>query len=247
MGSFFNVVSLRYPKESFWGGRSHCPYCKKSLSWYELIPVFSFVMQLGRCRGCHRRISWQYPIVEVFTGLVFLLPYKDFSAAPWLWLLIALTMVLLALIDFRTMIIPDEINIFLALSGLALAFLGADSFLKNYTWLLPYSSSSIVNHLIGGLVGLFILGVIFLVSRGRAMGMGDVKLSGAMGLILGWPDIVLALALGFIVGGAWGTVLLILKQGQMKTLVPFGPFLVIGFWLHVFFSYQLVGWYFALA
>jgi len=257
VGSFFNVVSFRYPKESFWGGRSRCPRCKKTLNWYELIPVFSFIVQLGRCRGCHQKISWQYPLVEILTGLAFLLPfyfckYYAFPEHPYknllatLWLLIALAMILLSLIDFRRMIIPDEINIFLALAGLVFAYLGAESFLKNYLMLVPMPTNVFLNHLLGGALGLLILGVIFFVSRGRAMGMGDVKLAGAMGLILGWPDIVLALMLGFLVGGAWGAVLLILGKGKMKTLVPFGPFLVAGFWLHVFFGYHLVAWYFNL-
>ena len=213
------------------------------------MPIFSFIIQLGRCRGCGKKISRQYPFVEILTGLTFLsvfyfYPHKNLLAI--LWLLTALAMILLSLIDFRRMIIPDEINIFLALIGLAFAFLNSGSFLKNYNELVPVFSNSFLNHLIGGIVGLSLLGFIFLASGGRAMGMGDIKLAGAMGLILGWPDIVLALALGFLTGGVWGTGLLVLGRSKMKTLVPFGPFLVAGFWLYVFFAHQLLSWYFSL-
>lgn len=260
IGSFLNVVGLRYQKQPL-SGRSFCPNCKKKLSWFELIPLLSFVFQLGRCRGCHKKISWQYPIVELISGFIFLLPfyfYNYYSFPPhayreWLaliWLLIALAMLILSIIDWRQMVIPDGINIFLTVMGFVLMFLSSTSFLKHYSeWLAPNRVEGLTgiftNHLLAGFIGTAFLGIIVLLTWGKAMGMGDVKLAGAMGLILGWPDIALALCLSFLVGGAWASILLLLRKKKLKTMVPFGPFLVIGFWLEIFFGYQILNWYFS--
>ncbi len=260
VGSFLNVVGLRYQKQSL-GGRSFCPHCKKKLNWFELIPLLSFVIQLGKCRGCRKKISWQYPIVELITGFIFLLPlyfYNYYYFPPhayreWLaliWLLIALAMLVLSVIDWRQMIIPDGINIFLAVMGFVLMFLGSTSFLRNYSeWLAPSRVEGLagifINHFLAGFIGTAFLGIIVLLTWGRAMGMGDVKLAGAMGLILGWPDITLALCLSFLVGGVWASILLLLRKKKLKTMVPFGPFLVTGFWLEIFFGHQILNWYFS--
>lgn len=265
MGSFLNVVALRYrPERSFinldWlHGRSHCSQCKRQLRWYELIPVFSFIIQCCRCRGCSAPISWQYPIVELLTGYAFLLPLFYFyplysfpfehpyrEALSHIWLVVAALMIVLSVIDWRIMIIPDEINGALALIGIAFAFLAPPSFLENYSFILPSFENPLANHLAGGIVGFALLGLIVLVSRGRAMGMGDVKFAGAMGLLLGLPDIVFALAFAFLVGGAWSAFLLLFCKTSLKSMVPFGPFLVIGFWLNIFFSHGLLNWYFGL-
>ncbi len=256
IGSFLNVMGFRYGTLSL-GGRSFCPKCKKTLSWFELVPVISFLVQRGRCRGCHKKISWQYPIVELLTGLSFLLPiyfYKFYSfplnenreILAIVWLLIALAMIVLSIIDLRQMIIPDGINIFLSVMGFVLIFFNSTSFLKNYSEWFPGPGSILSNHLLGAFIGAAVLGAIVLLSWGKAMGMGDVKLAGAMGLILGWPDIILALALAFLVGGIWASLLLLFKKKKLKTMVSFGPFLVIGFWLEVFCGYQLLNWYFSL-
>lgn len=256
IGSFLNVVGFRYGTLSL-GGRSFCPKCKKTLSWIELIPLVSFLIQRGKCRGCHKKISWQYPVVELLTGISFLLPvyfYKYYSFPPHeyqgllsvSWLLIALAMIVLSIIDLRQMIIPDGANIFLAIMGFVLIFFNSTSFLKNYSEWLPGPGSVLSNHLLGAIIGAGVLGIIVFLSWGRAMGMGDVKLAGAMGLILGWPDITLALALAFLVGGVWASILLLSRKKKLKTMVPFGPFLVIGFWMEALLGYQLLNWYFSL-
>lgn len=265
IGSFLNVISLRYDGTGHLmstrrlGDRSHCPYCKRQLRFYELIPVASFIMQCGRCRGCGKTISWQYPLIELLTGFAFLLPmlyFYPFYSFPFehpyrealshLWLLIALCMIALSLIDMRLMIIPDQIAGALALFGIAFAVLDSGSFLGAYVSLLPRFNNSLVNHGAGGLLGIVLFGLIVVLSRGRAMGMGDVKLAGAMGMILGFPDSMFAFAFAFVAGGVWSAVLLLFRKTSLKTMVPFGPFLVLGFWLHIFFSRALLHWYFWL-
>ncbi len=268
IGSFLNVVIFRYDGESplfsfkGLGGRSHCMGCKAQLKWYDLVPVFSFILLCGKCRACGTRISLQYPLVELVTACAFLLPalffFPHYSfpvmhpyavAMAALWLPIIVLMVIIAGVDMRLMLIPDETVIGLSLVGLALSSY-RDSFLGAYAALFSQFASPFLNHVAGGVLGLALLGLIVILSRGRAMGMGDVKLAGAMGLILGFPDIVFALALSFLVGGIWSAGLLALKWGRggatMKTMVPFGPFMVAGFFIHIFWMEKLMAWYFAL-
>jgi leader peptidase (prepilin peptidase)/N-methyltransferase len=268
IGSFLNVVIFRYDGEqplfSFTGlgGRSHCMRCKTQLKWYDLVPVFSFIFLRGKCRACGKHISFQYPFVELVTACAFLLPvlffYPHYSfplmhphaaLMPALWLPVIAFMIILAVVDMRLMLIPDETVVGLSLVGLALSSYG-DSFLGAYAAVFPQFAHPFLGHLAGAAFGLASLGLIVFLSRGRAMGMGDVKLAGAMGLIIGFPDIVFALALSFLIGGIWSAGLLALRSGRgattMKTMVPFGPFMVAGFFIHIFYMEKLMAWYFAL-
>lgn len=267
IGSFLNVVIMRYDGErpffsfSAWGGRSQCMSCRKQLRWFELVPILSFIFQRGRCRSCGARLPWQYPAVELLTGLIFLLPFLYFfpfysfpalhphaAALSFGFALIALAMLVISAVDLRLMLIPDELSGIIAVFGALFAFLDSRSFLGNYAVLFP-AFSPFISHFLGGVIGFGILGLITLLSRGRAMGMGDVKLAGAMGLVLGFPDIIFALTLGFFAGGIFGMILIALRgigRETMKMMVPFGPFLVFGFWLHIFFVQEIFARYFAL-
>ena len=276
IGSFLNVAVLRYDGSRFFrfsrlGGRSACPGCHTHLRPYELIPVFSFFLQAGRCRTCRMRISWQYPLLELAAGFAFLLPYLCLlphysfpEAHPFAfamvagWILVFVCLAALSAVDIRMMLIPDELTATIAATGLMFAvsdggFFSApfpDSFLGNYASLFPAPFGMFGSHFLGGIFGFAALGAVSLLSRGRAMGMGDVKLAGAMGLVLGFPDIMFALALGFLLGGAFGIGYLVRLRGGaaagMKAMVPFGPFLALGFVAFVLFGHALFGWYFAL-
>lgn len=268
IGSFLNVVIFRYDGErplfslKGLGGRSHCMQCRARIAWYDLIPIVSYLWLRGACRVCKARISVQYPLVELITGLAFLLPalyfYPHYSfpvAHPYalvmagLWFVIITLMIILVGVDMRLMLIPDETVIGLSLAGLALASY-QDSFLGAYIALFPQHMNPFINHVLGAVFGLFLLGFIVIASKGRAMGMGDVKLAGAMGLIIGFPDILFALALAFLIGGIWSMGLLAMRfrrgHTTMKTMVPFGPFMVAGFFIHIFYIEKIMGWYFAL-
>lgn len=279
-GSFLNVVTIRYnPDKGFSnlksiGGRSRCPICRKQLAWYELVPVLSFLFLRGKCRHCGHRISLQYPIVELLTALLFVaVPWQivAFSQALFLggtsmtsgglivlsllWIAAFVLFLILSVIDLKHMIIPDSINVALALIGVAIAgttqwiqgfgaFQG--SFLRHYAMIFGLRESIWMNHLVAAIVGLLFFGGIIVLSRGRAMGWGDFKLAGSLGLIFGWPDIVLVLALSFISGSIISIGLMIKGRKGMKDAVPFGPFLVIGAVATFFFGFQLISLYFGL-
>ena len=273
-GSFLNVVSFRYkPEQKLFdlkiiGGRSRCPHCKKQLRWYELIPILSFLFQKGECRHCEHKLSWQYPIVEILSALIFVAvplqifnfqfsifnEFSNYSITQLLitviWIFIFLLFLLLAAIDFRHYIIPDEINILLAVLGIILIQLTTNNlqfttfFIGHYSLLFGSLGNIWVNHISAAVLAMAFFGLIIGISRGRGMGVGDLKLGGALGLIFGWPNILFVLALSFIVGAAIGIILMLNKTKTMKDIVPFGPFLVIGSALVFFFGFQIVNLYF---
>lgn len=263
IGSFLNVVSLRYrPDRPLFAndilrGRSYCPHCGKILRWYELIPLISFIIQLGKCRSCKQPLSWQYPVVELATGIVFVsLPG---IVSGWvfgsIWGLAILTLILLSVIDARLKIIPDQLNVFLAFLGLALAAAKAyygifghtrGSFVGRYALLFGFRENVWLNHLVAAGVGLLIFTSIMILSRGKGMGMGDVKLAGALGLLLGWPDIILSIMFAFIVGSLYALALMALRRKTFKDAVPFGPFLAVGVLIVMFFGEQILSAYFKL-
>lgn len=279
IGSFINVFAVRYNPEKFLfskqslKGRSHCPYCKKILRWYELIPLFSFICLLARCHHCRKSINWQYPIVELLVGLIFLLPaffyfyfqitqhilvgdllvwYYWFAGA---WVLAGILLILLSIIDWRTYLIPDEIVIGLTLLGILITSLKAYyleffswkvSFLGHYAQLISLPFGIWGSHLFAGVIGFSFFGLIYLLTRGRGMGFGDVKLAGALGLLLGWPDTILAFAIAFIVGSVIGVMILILKRKKFEEPIPFGPYLVASTFAVIFFGYYIIDNYFKL-
>lgn len=280
IGSFLNVLGMRYtPGKRIFdfkiiGGRSACPRCGKKLHWYELVPIVSFIIQGGRCRGCKNLISLEYPIVEVASGLVFaFLPqaivkayqvvfYRLGGAWPdwyyWLiaiYLLAALTLILLSIIDFRLKIIPDQANILIASLGILLVLVSSfyglfssqlNSFLGHYSQLFGFMENIWLNKFAGVIFGLVFFGVLIYLSRGRGMGMGDLKLALALGLLLGWPDIILSVVLAFISGAFWSIILIILGRKKFKSTVPFGPFIALGALVTIFFGRDIMDLYFSI-
>ncbi|MFA5083925.1 MAG: prepilin peptidase [Candidatus Paceibacterota bacterium] len=276
VGSFLNVVSLRFkpgnkvfdPKNI--GGRSACPHCHKTLHWYELIPVVSFFVQAGKCRSCGHKISWQYPIVELLSGLLFtaLLFFSiggyQLSAPDYyhigfwaVWVLALLALLLISLIDFRNFFIPDELILVLIVFGFALIFLQSsalgfrlvnNSFLAQYALVFSFSwlGNIWINHLFAALAASVFFGLLFYLWKGEILGGGDVKLGFALGLLLGWPDILMALIIAFILGGITGSILMIARKKTMKDFLPLAPFLAMGVALTVFFGFQIINGYFSL-
>ncbi len=258
VGSYLNVLALRFSsEEGFKGsrkGRSHCPYCKKALCWYELVPLVSFLIQGGKCRSCRKRIGLQYPIVELLSALVFILVPSQlgwsFITVPWI--LVFLIFILIAIIDLRLGVIPDKLNLLVAGLGLLIALLtyyGGVSYsgVGGYTLLFQLGEGNFwLQRLVGVILGLILFGGIYLLTRGKAMGLGDVKFAGALGILLGWPDVILALLLAFLVGALTAVPLLIIGRAAMKDALPFGPFITIGVTLVFFFGYHILNGYFHL-
>lgn len=238
IGSFLNALIYRLEEgESVLHGRSYCPRCKHPLAWYDLIPLLSFVALRGRCRYCAKPISPQYPLVELTTGLLFLFVYNLVGLSlngAYLWAIASLLTVIFAY-DLKYFLIPDKV-VYLAI-GLALV----------YQILVGVGN---VEALLGATISALSASVfflaIYLVSKGRWMGFGDVKLAFFMGAFLGWPDIVVALFFAFALGAVVGLLLITLKKKGLKSEVPFAPFLIMGTAIAFFFGSAIVHWYLGL-
>jgi leader peptidase (prepilin peptidase)/N-methyltransferase len=274
IGSFLNVVALRYdPEKNMFAlgpvsGRSFCPGCRRTLRWFELIPLVSYICLLAKCRTCRVPISLRYPAVEIVSGLIALLPLYFYDrwviaampvAPVWymaLSVIFALAfylLLLITLIDLRHTIIPDEANVAIALLGAAkigvlYAYdqfnLTVGTFLEGYGWLLGLRDSVFTNHLAAAIFGALFFGIIIYITRGRGMGMGDLKLAAALGLLLGWPDIALAVVLSFILGSLWSLPLLVSGRLKLRAAIPFGPFIALGAVATIFFGSDLLRYYF---
>jgi len=216
IGSFLNVLVYRLNTEDkvpkFWQGRSLCPKCKHELSWEDNIPLFSFIMLLGRCRYCRQPISWQYPIVELVTAICFV-----FVGLNPLLLALAAVFIVIFFSDWIFGLIPDEMIIVGSVVAL---------------FLRP-------NFLVGTVSALIFLTIV-LATKFRGMGLGDVKLAFLMGLLLGWPKSLVAFWAAFILGGVVAISLLLLKRTKFSATIPLGPFLVIGILISALWSTQLL-------
>lgn len=254
VGSFLNVLVLRYNTGvSAMKGRSFCFSCGKKLGPLELIPLFSFIFQGGKCTGCQSKISWQYPVVEALTGILFvsvLIKYMGVFGllANTYYIIISLVamavLVSITVYDFKHKIIPDGLTVTFGL--MALLTLVADFFLMPGT---PYEiKSHIIWYLLAGPILALPLFLIWLVSRGRWMGLGDPKLVLCIGWFLGPVMGLSSVILAFWTGAAYGLLLIALSKFSWhglkidgKTEVPFAPFLVLGFLLVYFFGFDILG------
>src|SRR5699024_483903 len=230
-GSFFNVVGLRLPtRQPFVNDRSRCPHCRETLSWRELIPVLSYLLQRGRCRHCRAGISWIYPVVELLTGCLFA---ASFAVLGWQFeLLIALLLISMLMIIFVSdmvyMLIPNKVLLFF----LPLFIIG-----RLVHPLEPWWSS-----VAGAVTGAAIIALIILISRG-GLGAGDMQLFGVLGFVFGFKEVLLAFFLSCMIGALIGVVLMMLEVVNRKQAVPFGPYIVLGALLTYFFGEPMVDWY----
>lgn len=250
VGSYLNVVALRWfkPKSKSpqkLSNRSECPNCQRQLSFLEMLPIVSFLVLRRRCKNCQVAISWRYPLVESVTGLVFLFLALNFSNLTQLIVLTCLAsiMIVIALIDLETQLIPDKLTLpSIAVFALLIALFQRNNFLDFL------SSGLAFDHwLIGILIGVAIPGLIVVLTKGKGMGIGDIKLGGLIGLSLGGVYGLLALFLAFVIGAIVGLGLIAKNQANLKTALPFGPFMVAGWFLTLFFGPQIVAWYTNLA
>ncbi|MFF5993512.1 prepilin peptidase [Lysinibacillus sp. KU-BSD001] len=233
-GSFYNVVGLRVPKgESIVTPPSHCTNCSKRLTALELIPVLSYVMQGGKCRGCGVKVSLIYLLTELVTAVLFALSYMVFglSAELFVALLFVSLLVIINVSDIAYMLIPNKILLFF------FPFLVIGRILSP---LEPWWDS-----LLGASVGFSILLLIAVVSKG-GMGGGDIKLFFLIGLVLGTVNALLTLFLASVIGMVIGGVVLKVRGQGRKTPVPFGPSIAIGALITYFYGAQLIEWYWQL-
>jgi leader peptidase (prepilin peptidase)/N-methyltransferase len=234
VGSFLNVCIHRLPlrQSVVWPG-SHCPHCQRRLKPRDNIPVISYLLLKGRCRTCGERISIQYPVVELLTGITFVGAFLFFEP-PLLYvrLLFACAMIVLFVIDLRHRILPDVIT----LPGIALGVVFS-------LFLPPGWVESVIGLLIGG-GSLWIVGEIYFRIRGEeGMGFGDVKMLAMIGAFLGWKLVILTLVFASFLGSLIGLGMMALKQGDMKYALPFGTFLALAALVASTVGDGIVTWY----
>ena len=242
IGSFLNVVILRTQKKESWFGRSCCPHCQKQLLSRDLIPIFSFFFLKRQCRFCQTPISWQYPLVEYFTGFLFLFIFLKYTQGWFLspmqiafWgtfflrdLIFILFLIVLFVYDLKYFFILDRFTI----PGIVIAL--------SFNVFLGFSFFSLLSGLVV-LSGFFLLQ--FLFSKGTWVGGGDIRMGALMGSMLGLEQSLVALFLSYLIGALFGIALLLTKKATRKTQIPFGTFLAIGTFLVLFFGNQLIEWY----
>ncbi|MCX6726095.1 MAG: prepilin peptidase [Candidatus Shapirobacteria bacterium] len=251
IGSFIDCLVYRLNKEkNFWKrflkGRSYCPRCKHQLAWFENIPLCSFFLQKGKCRHCHSLISWRYPLVELFTGLIFVGVYKwwlipnfnpssDFyifislfcQKQTYLYLYIFLVLLAVFLSDLFYWTIPDQITF----PAILIFFIWN---IIQGQWL----------SILAGLAGVIFFLLLVFLTKGKGMGLGDVKLVGLMGLFLGFPRLIVALYLAFLTGAITGVILILIKKKRIDSRIPFGPFLALSAFVALFWGEKI--WQFFL-
>ncbi len=256
IGSFLNCVIFRLEeKKSFLKGRSFCPNCRHPLTWKDLIPVFSFLILQGKCRYCGKKISIQYPLVEISTGLIFLLIFNyqlstlQFSSFKYQFLfsifyllIISSFLIIIFVYDLEHYIIPDKIIwpaiIITGIYNLQFSISNGFSIfsLRNF----------FIYPLLAGIGASSFFFLIWFFSQGKWMGFGDVKLAFLMGLILGFPKIILAIFFSSFIGAIIGIGLVMFKKKDLKSEIPFGPFLVSGTFIAMFWGQQIIDFYFRL-
>ncbi len=226
MGSFANVVILRLPKGmSFIRPRSYCYKCQKMISWFDNIPVFSWLLLRGKCRSCQVRISWRYPLVELVTALLFWLIYERVGLS---WILLeyyyfAFALVVASTIDLDQMILPDKLTLSGIVIGLVGAFLNPERVFFDAVW----------GVLLGGGFLWAIAYVYWLLRKQEGMGGGDIKLLAWIGAILGWKAIPFVILVSSVIGSVVGLLWSLRSSEGLKKAIPFGPYLALAALLYL--------------
>jgi len=246
IGSFLNVLIYRLPtQQSVVKGRSICPLCKASLKPKDLIPLVSFLMLRGRCRYCRGKISLQYPVIEFFTGVlfVFIAYYHQVNLGFgdilfWRNLIIVSGLIVIFMTDLKHFLLFDVVTWFLifvsVISNIVLSVLSQN-------W-----QTGLWDFLLAGLAGALFFWLQHSLSHGTWVGQGDVYLGLLMGLLLGVQGLIVALFFAYILGAMVSIVLLIRKKKQLKSQLPFGVFLTLGTFISMFWGQQILVWYLSL-
>ena len=249
IGSFLNVVIYRLHTGKSLNGRSHCMSCGKTLVWFELFPILSYLFLRGKCRSCLSYIPSRYLIVELLTGLSFVLTYTIFQRDAFLLivhLILVSVLMIVVVYDIRHTIIPNEMS---ALVGIiALVLLG-------YEWIIHRDPTTLLENVGAGIAAFIFFGGLWFVSRGRWIGFGDAKIALPLGIIVGLSGAFSMVVFSFWIGAIISLSLLgiekMLRKGKtylhflsipltMKSEVPFAPFLILGFLAVHFFHADIL-------
>ncbi len=239
MGSFFNVVAHRLPRQkSIVKLSSHCPHCEMPIPWKYKIPIISYLVLKGRCSNCGHPISWHYPVVELVSGLLTVILFHRFgwSGEFLFYLIFTYGLIVITVIDLQEMIIPNSVLLVMLGMGVVVNVI--------------FGVQNWQNALVGmgvatiGLLGIGILGKILF---GReALGMGDVKLGSVAGFFLGGHMIVYAIFFSFFVAFFAIVFMLVLSRLQRRDSIPFGPFMAIAMVSFLLWGNSLIQWYWGL-
>ena len=236
LGSFLNVCIRRLPAgESIVRPGSHCPGCKTAIRPYDNIPVISYALLRGRCRACGQRISLRYPFVEVLTGIAMVMLVRHFGLTAPLPVYAAFlaALIVITFIDLDYQIIPDVISLPGIVVGLVCAAAGFG----------PSLGASLAGLLLGGGF-LYAVAAGYELATGReGMGGGDIKLLAMIGTFLGWSGVLTTLLIASFSGAVAGGVLIVLKRGDGRSPIPFGPFLAAGATFALFLGNRAIDWY----
>ncbi|MEX1377337.1 MAG: prepilin peptidase [Eubacteriales bacterium] len=253
IGSFLNVCIYRIPNEkSIISPPSSCTTCNTRIKWYDLIPVLSYLILRGKCRSCGEKISPRYMLIELLTGILFLLCFLVFGLSWQFLAYIILTSILIGItfIDIDFQIIPDSFMIFGLIVGVAFVIAGV----------VPSGEDTFWGNIITGLIGmacgagpLIIINLFSLAILKRdGIGGGDIKLMGVVGLFIGMKNILLAMVLGIIVAGVYSLIYMrkvrsdeTEEESEESGMheIPFGPFLALGCFVSMLFGQQILDWY----
>lgn len=231
VGSFLNVLIDRVPNERSILGRSHCDCCKKTLVWYDLVPVFSYFFLRGKCSCCNSTISAYYPLVETLTGLVYVLVWFFFTPqSPFFFVEFFLVLFLISCLiviffsDIKYYVIPDVVQVALL------------TVIAGYLLL---TGGPIFQNIIAAGVTMLPILFIHVVTKSKGMGFGDVKFSALMGFLLGIKSGFIALYMAFLLGGIVSIPIILLGKKKLKSKIPFGPFLILGTVIMFFFGFYI--------
>jgi leader peptidase (prepilin peptidase)/N-methyltransferase len=235
IGSFLNVCIYRLPRrESIVWPASRCTTCNRQLAWYENVPVVSWLVLRGRCRGCGSRISVMYPLVELTTSVVFAGGALVYGLSPLLFVRLAFgcALIVLFVIDLQHQILPNAIT----LPGIAAGFVAS-------LFLPPGWLSSLIGIVAGGGI-LWALAEAYYRLRGiEGLGMGDVKMLAMIGAVLGWPLMLLTLVVASFAGSLVGVGMMAFGRGGMQAALPFGTFLALGALFAAVAGDPILSWY----
>ena len=242
IGSFLNVVVDRTTRGGSILGplRSYCDWCHATLSTFDLVPILSFVGLRGRCRYCHHKLSWQYPLVETLLGVLFAATFYslaasgNFSALVVLFYLLIITvLVVVAIVDLKFSLIPTT-------------FVFAASLIVLFWNYFQMSSSDFVTSVFSAFLLAFFFAAIVFLTRGRGMGSGDIPLVFLLGLFLGWPENLLAVFGAFLSGAIVALTLLLFGKKRLGQTIPFGPFLIASSIVVFYWGSQIIVWYWGM-
>lgn len=251
VGSFINALIYRLKTgKGIVKERSMCPKCGHVLAWYDLAPVISWLILRAKCRYCKKKISWEYPVVEVITGVLFVLVYLKIQELGnqelfncsvvqlLMYLMFTAILIIIFIYDLKYYLILDKVSIPAMIIVILLQ-----------VFKINYDQLPIVNYqllifsaIIGG--GFFLIQ--YLISRGKWIGGGDIRLGILMGLMLSWPKILVALFLSYILGSIVCLPLVFLKKKRISSEVPFGTFLTVGTFITLLWGSKLLDWYLGL-